>query len=301
MPAGGEENPVRALSSLTVTDSMGRYTLENVPAGRYFISAGNIDVPTFYPATLDITKATAVSITSANPKVDFNITLQNASAGLAAPRGNRMRGVQGIPPTPPNFAFPNNIPPNIAFPNNIPPNVALPNIPNAPFPPVQVSPFAPQQRGVNLNRGVVRLTLQPGAAWWTNAALVRQLGISDDQKKKIELVFEQYRATLIQNKADLEKEEATLARMLEADPLESPKLISAQIDRVVLERGGMERTNSRMTLDMRQVLTRQQWMQLQSVLPTPVMAPEPGRPVQIQRENAADRILRAREALPPRQ
>jgi hypothetical protein len=75
---------------------------------------------------------------------------------------------------------------------------------------------------------------------------------------------------LIQNKANLEKEEDTLARMLEADPLESPKLISAQIDRVVLERGEMERTNSRMTLDMRQVLTRSQWMQLQSVLPTPV-------------------------------
>ena len=246
MPADSNDNRLRSISSLTLTDSSGRYTLENVPAGRYFISAGNIDSPTFYPATLDMTKATAVSITSSTPKVDFNITLQGASAGITTPEGRR-RGVQlpqrGTP---------------------------------APFP-QQATRGANQPR---LTRD--RLVLQSGAAWWTNAALIRRLDITEDQKKKIEAVFEQHRTTLIQNKADLEKEEGTLARMLESDPLESSKTISAQIDRVVQTRADMERTNSLMTLEMRQVLTRTQWMELQSAMPQQlIIQPAPQRPLQL--------------------
>jgi len=246
MPADSNDNRLRSISSLTLTDSSGRYTLENVPAGRYFISAGNIDSPTFYPATLDMTKATAVSITSSMPKVDFNITLQGASAGIATPEGRR-RGLQLQRPTP------------------------------APFP-QQATRGANQPR---LTRD--RLVLQSGAAWWTNAPLIRRLDITEDQKKKIEAVFEQHRTTLIQNKADLEKEEGTLARMLESEPLESAKTISAQIDRVVQTRADMERTNSLMTLEMRQVLTRTQWMELQSAVPQQlIIQPAPQRPLQLQ-------------------
>jgi Spy/CpxP family protein refolding chaperone len=126
-----------------------------------------------------------------------------------------------------------------------------------------------------------RLNPQAGAAWWTNTALVRRLGLTEDQKKKIEAIFDQHRSALIQKKTDLEKEEGSLARMLESEPLEHTKFISAQIDRVIQARGEMERTNSTMTLEMRQVLTLLQWMQLQNsapqlVLPTGVVViPQP--------------------------
>jgi len=46
-----------ALASLAETDASGRYRLENIPPGRYYIVAGNIDVPTFYPGSLRRTKA----------------------------------------------------------------------------------------------------------------------------------------------------------------------------------------------------------------------------------------------------
>jgi 5-hydroxyisourate hydrolase-like protein (transthyretin family) len=38
-----------AMSSQAETDAEGRYRLENVPPGRYFVAAGIIALPTFYP------------------------------------------------------------------------------------------------------------------------------------------------------------------------------------------------------------------------------------------------------------
>ena len=44
-----------ALSSIAETDSAGHFRLENVPQGHYFITAGRVDYPTYYPGTQDIT------------------------------------------------------------------------------------------------------------------------------------------------------------------------------------------------------------------------------------------------------
>jgi len=57
-PAGGG-----ALVSLTETDSAGHYRLENIPPGNYFIQAGLIDFPTFYPGVAAMTGATNIWIT----------------------------------------------------------------------------------------------------------------------------------------------------------------------------------------------------------------------------------------------
>jgi hypothetical protein len=148
----------------------------------------------------------------------------------------------------------------------------LPNLPNTPFTLGNNFPFVSQNPPVavldRLALSLDRLSgANSGAAWWTNTLLIRRLGITEDQKKKIEAVFEQHRPMLVQTKAELEKQEAALARMLEAEPMESAKTVSAQIDRVIQARGDMERTNSGMTLEMRQILTRAQWVQLQMELP----------------------------------
>src|SRR5215831_8338125 len=44
-----------SLVSIAETDNLGRFRLENVPAGRYYVVAGRVENPTYFPGTLDIT------------------------------------------------------------------------------------------------------------------------------------------------------------------------------------------------------------------------------------------------------
>jgi len=100
-----------------------------------------------------------------------------------------------------------------------------------------------------------------GGAWWTNTNLISRLGITDEQKARIERAYENHRQGIAAATALLEKEEVQLGRLLEAEPLDKNAVLS-QIDRVVHARGEVERTSAAMTLEMREQLTRAQWMQL---------------------------------------
>jgi hypothetical protein len=253
------DDALRAMVSLTQTDSTGRYLLENVPAGRYYIAAGRVDLPTFYPGTLDMTRGTTVSISSAAPLTDIDFIIQDTSAAVPPGRGGglRSRGLQQIIP-PPN-------PPNPFSPVN--PNRGRGASPVSPAQRGTVVPPTPYQSPLNRNslvtQNLVSIAAQPNAAWWTNAALVARLGLTADQMKKVEATFDQHRQAIVQNTTDVAREEAALARMLEAEPLESTRTVTAQIERVIQARGELERTNSTMTMEMRQSLTRAQWVQLQ--------------------------------------
>src|SRR5262249_44175258 len=109
--------------------------------------------------------------------------------------------------------------------------------------------------------------VQAGGAWWTDASVIASLGLSEDQKAKIERAFENHRLTLISNRNALENEEAQLTQLLNTERLDR-NAVSAQILRVVNARGEMERTNAAMTLEMREQLTKAQWAQLQALPPT---------------------------------
>jgi hypothetical protein len=114
--------------------------------------------------------------------------------------------------------------------------------------------------GTNPGRVIIRTD---ATAWWTNATLLTRLGITDDQKAKIEHTFETHKQSLTTSKDALEKEEAQLNTLLAADSLEHGGIVT-QINRVVQARSDMERANSLMTLEMREVLTKTQWTQLQA-------------------------------------
>jgi len=277
------EDAVRAMASLSQTDATGRYRLENVPPGRYYITAGRVDLPTFYPGTLDMTQGTALSVSALSVIADIDFVVQDRSATVPnAPGGFGLRSGGPGGNSVPNLGVSLNGLPVIAGLTFQAQNGGAPRSggggggrgartggpaqPNAPLVPGQTP------GGGGLGAGAIN-RWPAGAAWWTNSGLVARLGLTDDQKRKIEATFEQYRQTLVQNKTDLEKEEAGLARMLEAEPLEPVRTITAQIERVVQARAEMERTNSKMTLEMRQNLTRSQWVQLQSETAQPNLTP----------------------------
>jgi len=99
--------------------------------------------------------------------------------------------------------------------------------------------------------------------WWKNPATAQSLGLTADQQKKMDDVFQQYRLKLIDFNAALEKEEVTLEPLVAALPLDEAK-ITAQIDRVAQARAELEKANGRMLLGIRKLLTPEQWSKLQT-------------------------------------
>jgi 5-hydroxyisourate hydrolase-like protein (transthyretin family) len=73
-----------AMASLVATDEAGRYRLENVPPGRYYITAGRVDFPTYFPGALDMSAGTIVAVTAKATITDMNFALQDASIRTAA-------------------------------------------------------------------------------------------------------------------------------------------------------------------------------------------------------------------------
>jgi hypothetical protein len=62
MSLDGNVTGVNALLSLAETDAAGLYTLTNVRPGRYYVVAGRLDTPTYFPGVADSNGATAVTV-----------------------------------------------------------------------------------------------------------------------------------------------------------------------------------------------------------------------------------------------
>jgi Spy/CpxP family protein refolding chaperone len=105
------------------------------------------------------------------------------------------------------------------------------------------------------------INTQVSGAWWMNTTLMQRLGITDDQKAKIERTFENHRQAILSTTDQLEKEEALLAKLLDTEPVDR-NAVYTQIDRVTQSRSEMERAGALMTLEMREYLTQAQWEQL---------------------------------------
>jgi Spy/CpxP family protein refolding chaperone len=103
----------------------------------------------------------------------------------------------------------------------------------------------------------------PPGEWWKNPDTIQKLSLTDDQQKKMDGIFQQSRLQLIDLKANLEKQEVLLEPMLNANPPDSAKAL-AQIGKVADARAELEKTNARMLLGIRSVLTADQWTKLQT-------------------------------------
>jgi hypothetical protein len=95
-----------SLMSVTQTDTDGRYKLENVPPGRYYIQVGAISEPSYYPGTADPGKATVVQVTGSAPLngLDFSFvkwnnllkTTRTAGTGATAQFSGTVRAASGV-------------------------------------------------------------------------------------------------------------------------------------------------------------------------------------------------------------
>jgi periplasmic protein CpxP/Spy len=99
--------------------------------------------------------------------------------------------------------------------------------------------------------------------WWDNPRISQQIGISDDQKKKMDDIFQQHRLRLIDLNAAVEKQEAIMEPLIQADQPDETKILS-QIDAIAQARAELEKDRARMLFSIRQTLTPDQWKKLQA-------------------------------------
>jgi Spy/CpxP family protein refolding chaperone len=106
----------------------------------------------------------------------------------------------------------------------------------------------------------------PPGMWWTNPTVIQKINLTTDQQKKIADTFQQYRLKLIDADAAVRREETIMDPLLQSETPEDAKIL-AQIDKVAQARAELEKTNARMLLGIRHVLTPEQWKTLQSEHP----------------------------------
>jgi hypothetical protein len=70
-----------AMAGLAETDEQGRFTLEDIPPGRYAIAAGRLDLQTYYPGTRSLADARVLTITAGETITGINFVLDNSSFG----------------------------------------------------------------------------------------------------------------------------------------------------------------------------------------------------------------------------
>jgi protein CpxP len=100
--------------------------------------------------------------------------------------------------------------------------------------------------------------------WWNNPRIAEQIGLTDDQKKKMDDIFQQHRLQLIDLSAAVEKQEAIMQPLIGADQPDEAKILS-QIDAIAQARAELEKNRARMLFGIRQVLTADQWKKLKEV------------------------------------
>jgi protein CpxP len=105
--------------------------------------------------------------------------------------------------------------------------------------------------------------MPPGAAgkWWDNPEMARRVGITSDQKKKMDDTFTQSRLKLIDLRASLEKDEVQIEALMQGPQLDDSKIMP-MIDRIAQDRAELEKADARLLLGIRHILTPEQWTTL---------------------------------------
>lgn len=106
----------------------------------------------------------------------------------------------------------------------------------------------------------------PGGRWWTRPEMAQKLGLTADQTKKMDDTLQQFRLKLIDLNASVQKEETIMEPLIGAEQPDEGKIV-AQIDKVAQARAELEKSNARMLLGIRRLLTPEQWNKLKAEAP----------------------------------
>jgi len=100
--------------------------------------------------------------------------------------------------------------------------------------------------------------------WWQSERFVQELGLTREQSARIEEVFQSTWPALHAAKADLDRLETELSRLI-AEGTASEAKVLQQIDRVEASRSAMGRTRSLMLYRMHRLLSSDQRVKLKAL------------------------------------
>lgn len=106
--------------------------------------------------------------------------------------------------------------------------------------------------------------IAPPGLWWRKPDIVQTLNLTTDQQKRMDDIVQQNRIQLIDLKANLEKQQVIMEPLLAANPPDTKKVLE-QIDNTAQARADLEKSNAKMLLALRGVLTADQWTKLQDI------------------------------------
>ncbi|HWC19548.1 MAG TPA: periplasmic heavy metal sensor [Terriglobales bacterium] len=100
--------------------------------------------------------------------------------------------------------------------------------------------------------------------WWRNSELAQQIGLNEQQKEQLNQVFSSHRSNLVQLRGNVEIEEGKLHDLFDQDRPQQDQVL-AEMTQLQSARNALEKEFTIMTLAFRNVLTPDQWKQLQSL------------------------------------
>jgi Spy/CpxP family protein refolding chaperone len=101
----------------------------------------------------------------------------------------------------------------------------------------------------------------PRPKWWQSAECRAEVGITNEQSAALERIFQSVMGELRAEKAELERQEAVLARLLKDESANEATVIRT-IDRVEAARSALAKTRTLMLYRMHRVLSPEQRVRL---------------------------------------
>jgi Spy/CpxP family protein refolding chaperone len=98
-----------------------------------------------------------------------------------------------------------------------------------------------------------------GFKWWNSEQYKHELGLTADQSRRLEEIFQAALPDLRVHKKTLDEAEAEFNRLVQH---EDEKAVLAQVDRVEAARAELNKARTLMLLRMRRTLTTDQWVKL---------------------------------------
>ncbi len=95
------------------------------------------------------------------------------------------------------------------------------------------------------------LRLGPPGRWWDDKGFAKTLGLSKDQQKRMDTVFNANKGPILENYKALQKEESNLEKLTREKRPDEAKIF-AGIDAVAQARAALEKSNAHMLLLVRQ-------------------------------------------------